>query len=153
MQNIPPSILIIIDPISCAQFNRVLNVRYKISAVDKDNNESVKSDFTSYKLSSNNLSTDNFKLQNEPLEYGLLQNYPNPFNPTTTINFTIAIESRVFLKIYDIQGKEIKNLVDGILPKGRHSVLFNADNLASGIYIYRLQSPFFTASKKMVIIK
>lgn len=141
------------DPISCTQFNHILNVRYKISAVDKDNFESVKSDFTSYKLSSNNLSTDNFKLQNEPLEYGLLQNYPNPFNPATTINFTIARESRVFLKIYDIQGKEIKTLVDGILPKGRHSVLFNADNLASGIYIYRLQSPFFTASKKMVIIK
>jgi hypothetical protein len=141
------------DAISCSQLNHVLNVRYKISAVDKDNYESVKSDFTSYSLRPGNLTIDNFMLKNDPLEYGLLQNYPNPFNPVTSINFTIARESRVFLKVYDLQGKEIKTLIDGILPKGNHSVSFNAENLASGIYIYRLQSPFFTASKKMVIIK
>jgi hypothetical protein len=141
------------DPISCSQMNQTLNVRYKISAVDEDNKESVKSDFTSFTLKPGSLSTDNFNLYSEPLGYSFSQNYPNPFNPSTAINFNLAKDSRVILQVYDIQGRKIRTLIDGDLSKGKHDIIFNAENLASGIYIYKLQTPFFTSAKRMIIIK
>ncbi len=86
-------------------------------------------------------------------KYKLLQNYPNPFNPSTKINFELKKESNVTLKIYDILGAEVATLVNGHKKAGRYSVKFNASNLASGIYFYRLNAGPFTAIKKMILIK
>ncbi|MFH1194452.1 MAG: T9SS type A sorting domain-containing protein [bacterium] len=93
-----------------------------------------------------------------PKDYELTQNYPNPFNPSTTIKFSLPVQSRVTLKLYDILGNEIKTLAEGFHIAGRHRVEFNSDGLASGVYIYRLTAVSmygskFTESKKMTLIK
>ncbi len=86
-------------------------------------------------------------------EFSLEQNYPNPFNPETTIKYTLARNSDVTLKIFDVLGREIVTLVNSSQTAGEHSVKFNAENLASGLYIYRLQADGFAASKKMLLLK
>ena len=86
-------------------------------------------------------------------DFALLANYPNPFNPTTTIEYSIPEASFVELKIYDILGGEVASLVKENKPSGKHSVKFNASNLPSGIYFYRIVSGNFTATKKLIILK
>jgi len=88
-----------------------------------------------------------------PGGYLLYQNYPNPFNPTTTVEYSIPEASFVELKIYDILGREVVTLVKENKPSGKHSVRFNASNLPSGIYFYRIVSGNFTATKKLIILK
>ncbi|MEO8513215.1 MAG: T9SS type A sorting domain-containing protein, partial [Ignavibacteria bacterium] len=66
------------------------------------------------------------------------QNYPNPFNPSTVISFELPAAGDVSLKVYDIAGKEVANLLNGFLSSGNHNVTFNASGLASGVYFYRL---------------
>ena len=82
-----------------------------------------------------------------------LDNYPNPFNPTTIIHYTIPKSGLVTLKIYDLLGREVKTLVNEYQNKGRYDVTFNAENLASGIYIYQLRSGSFIANKKLLLMK
>jgi hypothetical protein len=86
-------------------------------------------------------------------EYRLEQNYPNPFNPTTNILFNLKESGFVNLKIYNILGEEVATLLNNILPSGQHSIEFDASNLQSGTYIYRIQSNGFTAVKKMILLK
>jgi len=88
-----------------------------------------------------------------PSEFRLDQNYPNPFNPTTTIEFSIVKEGKTSLKVYDILGKEVATLVDEELTAGNYSAKFDAGNLSSGIYVYVLKTPNYTASKKMILLK
>jgi HYDIN/CFA65/VesB-like, Ig-like domain/Secretion system C-terminal sorting domain/PQQ-like domain len=88
-----------------------------------------------------------------PREYSLSQNFPNPFNPSTTIKYSIVKEGMVLLKVYDVLGKEVKTLVNKIQKPGIYSINFNASNLASGVYIYRINSESFHQSKKMMILK
>ena len=88
-----------------------------------------------------------------PLRYSLDQNYPNPFNPSTEIQFSIKKAGRVVLKVYDITGREVITLVDKEMAPGSYSAHFNASNLATGVYIYRIMSHEFVAVKKMVLIK
>ncbi|MCH7723661.1 MAG: T9SS type A sorting domain-containing protein [Bacteroidetes bacterium] len=88
-----------------------------------------------------------------PKEFALFDNYPNPFNPTTTIEYSIPEASFVELKIYDILGGEVASLVKENKPSGKHSVKFNASNLPSGIYFYRIVSGNFTATKKLILLK
>ncbi len=95
--------------------------------------------------------TDNNK--NVPDKFGLEQNYPNPFNPSTTIDFSIAVPEHVSLDIYNILGQKVATLVNDYLPEGEHSVVFNADNLASGIYIYMLRAGNKVMEKKMTLLK
>ncbi|MBZ0199123.1 MAG: T9SS type A sorting domain-containing protein, partial [Ignavibacteriaceae bacterium] len=85
--------------------------------------------------------------------YAISQNYPNPFNPTTTIRYAIPQDGLVTLKVYDILGKEVKTLVNEYKTKGRYEVTFDANNLASGLYIYEITSGSFKTSKKMTLIK
>ncbi len=85
--------------------------------------------------------------------YYLQQNYPNPFNPSTQIKFTIPAESHVTLKVYNLLGNEVAVLVDEQKSQGSYDVKFNAFSLSSGIYIYRLQTDYFTITKKMTFIK
>ena len=103
-------------------------------------------------------STDpNFTSINEtvdrPKNYHLSQNYPNPFNPITTISYQIPVDGFISLKVYDILGKEIVTLVDKEQTSGYYDITFNASNLASGIYFYRLQTGNFIETKKMILLK
>lgn len=85
--------------------------------------------------------------------YMLDQNYPNPFNPSTSINYSIADESNVNLKIYDIMGREVANLVNERQPAGSYHVEFDASLLASGTYFYKLTAGEFVSVKKMTLLK
>ena len=89
-----------------------------------------------------------------PAEFNLYQNYPNPFNPATTIGFDLAKPSTVKLIIYDIVGNEVAVLINNLsFPAGNYEFAFDAGNLASGVYIYKLISEGYTDSKKMTVIK
>ena len=88
-----------------------------------------------------------------PSEYQLSQNYPNPFNPVTNIEFSIPTKSYVSLKIYNILGEEVKTLVSGVRNAGKYIMKFDASNLASGVYIYRIKSGTFSHSKKLILLK
>jgi len=89
-----------------------------------------------------------------PHSYTLRQNYPNPFNPITTITFKIDFATKVRLIIYDFLGREMDVLVDKYLPAGTYSLLFNAANLSSGVYFYKLQADGKAiATRKMIIIR
>jgi len=85
--------------------------------------------------------------------YTLDQNYPNPFNPTTAINYTLPNPGNVLLKVYDALGKEVVTLVNSHQESGRYSVEFDASNLSSGIYLYKLTSGSYTEVKKMMLLK
>jgi hypothetical protein len=88
-----------------------------------------------------------------PTSYAVEQNYPNPFNPSTVINYQLPKDGLVSLKVYDILGREVRTLVNEIKSPGKYSVSFNASNLASGIYFYRLQANDYTCIKKMILTK
>ena len=88
-----------------------------------------------------------------PKEFSLGQNYPNPFNPSTTISYELPKKSLVTLKIFDILGREIETLVEGVEEPGYKSVRFNASGLASGIYFYRLEAGSFTETKKLLLLR
>lgn len=127
-----------------------------------------------YSFSDNNLSTGNYSyrikqidyngnykyytLQNEviigvPNEFALMQNYPNPFNPVSTINYSIAVNSFVSLKVYDLTGKVAASLVNEMKSAGYYSVTFDAKNLSSGTYFYKLTTDKFSDIKRMVVVK
>ncbi|MFA7288926.1 MAG: T9SS type A sorting domain-containing protein, partial [Melioribacteraceae bacterium] len=88
-----------------------------------------------------------------PSRYELSQNYPNPFNPTTKIVYNIPQEGVVTLKVFNMIGQEVASLVNEIKSAGSHQINFNAKELASGMYIYRIQVGSFTSAKKMLLIK
>jgi len=99
-----------------------------------------------------------YELSNEvaigvPNGYLLAQNYPNPFNPATRINFELPITNYVSLKVYDISGKEVAALVNEVKEAGYYSLQFDAKNLSSGTYFYKLTTNKFSDVKKMVVVK
>jgi endoglucanase len=89
----------------------------------------------------------------EILDYRLLQNYPNPFNPDTSIPFTLNRLTHVQLEVYNSVGQKIEQLVDRLMQPGHHSVAFDASGLATGVYFYKLTTPSFTQTKKMLLVK
>ena len=88
-----------------------------------------------------------------PSEYNLSQNYPNPFNPTTVINFSIPQSGLVTVKVYNTLGQEVAELVNSVKAAGTFEVSFDASNLTSGMYIYKITSGKFSATKKMLLLK
>jgi hypothetical protein len=106
-------------------------------------------------------STVNIDAGNEkiPLSFLLNQNYPNPFNPSTNITYSLPLRSKVIIKIFDVLGREIRTLLDGVEEPGMHIVKFNAGQLASGVYVYQIYAfpassgQPFTQAKKMMILK
>lgn len=88
-----------------------------------------------------------------PDKFSLHQNYPNPFNPSTTISFQIPKGDFVSLKVYDINGREVSELVNENLQAGEYKINFNGSNLPSGVYYYKLTSENFAETKKMILIK
>lgn len=136
---------------------------YRISSVDSTDKESVRSDRDSvsgyldpcqgYEEDDSYVKEDESKgryLKNE-----LFQNYPNPFNPITKIRFSILNYGPAILRIFDITGKQISELLNERTLTGEYEIEFDASKLglSSGIYFYRLESLGFTATKRMIIIK
>ena len=105
------------------------------------------------KLNKESNETNSSIVSGIPKEYSLDQNYPNPFNPSTIINYSIKDAGLVKIKIYDILGNEIAELVNKIQEPSNHSIEFNASNLPSGVYVYTLQVNGYLASKKMLLLK
>jgi hypothetical protein len=85
--------------------------------------------------------------------YYLSQNYPNPFNPTTTISYSIPTYSKVLIKVYDVTGREITTIENSERAAGTYMISFKADQLASGVYYYRLTANNFSSIKKFILMK
>ncbi|MBL1211976.1 MAG: T9SS type A sorting domain-containing protein [Ignavibacteriae bacterium] len=88
-----------------------------------------------------------------PEEYSLAQNYPNPFNPSTTIEYTMPEAGLVKIVVYNVLGQEIVSLVNQMKSQGSHKVTFDASNLPSGIYFYKMESNNFVQTKKLMLLK
>lgn len=88
-----------------------------------------------------------------PEKFELEQNYPNPFNPNTTIKFSIPKESQVTLLVYNMLGEKIKELKNEVMKAGYFDVVFDASNIASGVYLYRIKAGDFVQTKKMLLLK
>jgi type IX secretion system substrate protein len=88
-----------------------------------------------------------------PSKYALSQNYPNPFNPSTVINFSIPESGLVTMKVYNLLGQEVAELVNDVKSAGSYEVSFDATDFTSGLYVYKIQAGQFSASRKMLLIK
>jgi hypothetical protein len=88
-----------------------------------------------------------------PTAYQLYQNYPNPFNPSTTISYSIPEDGFVKLAVYNMLGEEVTTIVNTTQKAGRFEVNFNASQLSSGVYVYRIEAANFTASRKLILMK
>lgn len=104
-------------------------------------------------LTNNPVVTNIISTNSDPDQYSLEQNFPNPFNPSTTISFTLPSQGLASLKVYDLNGRLVKTIVDGFLIKGTHTYPFNATGLSSGIYLYTLQTNDFVSTKRMTLVK
>lgn len=89
----------------------------------------------------------------DEVNFSLNQNYPNPFNPITTIPYTLSNTQKVTLDVYNMLGQKVAQLVNGVKPRGNHTVSFDASNLTTGIYLYRLQAGEKTSTRKLLLIK
>jgi hypothetical protein len=119
--------------------NSAQTLRYRLKQIDNDGQYSYSKEIE--------VST------HERMRYELDQNYPNPFNPVTKITFTMPETGEVKLTVYNVVGEKVKELINGKLEKGRHSVEFDGRELSSGMYIYRLETGRFSDQKKMILIK
>ena len=88
-----------------------------------------------------------------PTEVSLAQNYPNPFNPSTEIEYSLSQPSSVRLAVYDMAGRTVAVLIDGIQPQGRHTVRFNVDGLPTGTYVYRLTTGSEMLTRAMTLVR
>lgn len=100
-----------------------------------------------------NKMTDVNPENNLPNSYSLSQNYPNPFNPTTQIQYTIEKPGNVSLIVYDILGRKVAELVNGFQQSGKYTVSFDASKLATGVYVYKIESGSYSSIKKMMLMK
>ena len=96
---------------------------------------------------------DERETPDQPADFALAQNYPNPFNPATKIDYTLKSDGRVRLTVFDLKGREVATLADGLKPAGRHSVIWDAKNLKSGVYFCKLQADGTTITRKMLLVK
>jgi len=133
----------------------IVRLAYKITAVDNTSKESVKSE----RANIEGYSDPCGEIDPRPINgnnitsFKLYENYPNPFNPSTEIRFDLPEAVFVTLKVYDITGKEVAELVNEVKEMGSYSVRFNASNLSSGVYYYKLKAGNFSSVRKMLLIK
>ena len=111
-------------------------------------------DFDYLEISINELSVSNEEISKAtPENFKLNQNYPNPFNPTTTISYDIPKAGIVKLSVYNMLGQKIANLINKQQSAGSYDVQWDATNVSSGLYIYRLEVGSFVSTKKMILVK
>jgi len=127
-------------------------VKYRIRAINNINKTSLPSlsvttDVRGYYLDKK------FSNTSDLVKFKLFDNYPNPFNPTTKISWQSPVNGQQTLKVYDVLGREVATLVDEYREAGSYEVEFDATNLPSGMYIYRLQSGNYSDVKKMILSK
>ncbi len=142
---------------------------YEVAVID---NSPVVSSYNTIVFATNNSSTTELKIEalevtmgegivtdvegpesTLPQSFALEQNYPNPFNPVTTIKFDLPQTADVQLEVFNLLGQKVMTLVSGSMQAGTHQVNFDAQNLASGMYIYRIEAANFVSTKKMMLIK
>ena len=128
--------------------DRVSNYYYRAKAVS-DTSASDYSTIETINTSPESINTND--LNN--LDFNLYQNYPNPFNPNTKIEFTLKNSGKIKLSVYDILGNQVATLINGYEQNGFHTINFNASNLSSGVYFYKLFSKDFTITKKMILLR
>jgi hypothetical protein len=97
--------------------------------------------------------SDLIEIEVIPDQYELSQNYPNPFNPSTTIRFSLPQATQIKINLFNMLGEQVASIAEGMYESGYHKITFNANNLPSGTYIYRLESSDFVQVKKMMLIK
>jgi hypothetical protein len=124
---------------------------YKVTAIISGTGETGDSNTITYKANNPFFGKDQTGI--ESFTYELYDNYLNPFNPTTLIKYSIADATDVSLAVYDILGREIKILVNERKEPGNYEILFNADELSSGVYIYRMTTDKFTSVKEMILLR
>lgn len=130
-----------------------LDLQWSVKTKDPSNPTVNNIDTLMVKIVRGNITGVEF-IDGVPIVFSLEQNYPNPFNPTTTIKYSLPAESRVILKIYNMLGQEVTTLVNNEQQsQGYYTATFNASNLASGMYIYRIEAGSFTSVKKMMLLK
>jgi hypothetical protein len=106
-----------------------------------------------YKINANYNATDVNDSISTPKEFKLAQNYPNPFNPSTTIEFVVPSSGIYSLRVYNVIGQEVANLIESELASGLHKVHFDASKLSSGMYIYKLTGSNVNLTRKMLLMK
>jgi len=124
---------------------------YRVRAVDATVPESAYSNTASATVTT--VVTGVSDLSGTPTEFALMQNYPNPFNPSTKIRFALPNSANVHIAVYNLIGQEIAQLASGEMSAGYHEVVWDASNVNSGIYFYRIQAGSFTELKKMILMK
>ncbi len=122
-------------------------VFYRVAATDVHGNQGSASPEASVVLTG--LSGN----QEKPEEFSLGQNYPNPFNPATTIEFSIARPAHVVLEIFDPLGRSVSRIVDGFKQPGFYRITWDADNVTSGVYFYKMSAQGFSATKKLLLLR
>ena len=134
--------------------NNLISSTYIWLPLKVDNNVPTIQWYNSWDLSVFDLSVGvDDVVHTRPKGYSLSQNYPNPFNPTTSFEFRIADFGLVTLKVYDILGREVATIVNKELKAGTYKYQWNAGNLTSGVYLYRIQSGNYSLIKKMILLK
>ena len=132
------------------------NFYFRVTTVDLSSKESDPSNEVAVRLVGNppppKIVINNPNVE-KPIEYSLGQNYPNPFNPETRIDYSIKSPGNVSLNVYDILGKEVDVVVNEVKEAGNYSVIFNAANLPSGMYVYILYTDNFIDTKKLILLK
>ncbi|MEN9839289.1 MAG: hypothetical protein RL177_768 [Bacteroidota bacterium] len=121
------------------------NVQLVVVAMDIHNNASAPSTGVTVPTSIDD--------DQSPNEFALSQNFPNPFNPSTVIGYQLSVSGPAKLTVFDVLGREIAVLVDGVMPAGSHTVNFDAVNLTSGMYVYRLEAGGKVLTRKMTLVK
>ena len=107
----------------------------------------------SNKIANTVVGINNLNTVSEPLDFQLNQNYPNPFNPNTKINYELRVTENVKLKVFDVLGNEVADLVNEKQNAGRYTVEFDGSNFPSGVYFYKLETVLLTDVKRMMLIK
>lgn len=130
-------------------------VYYRVSAVDGDEESYLSNDVSrsvdyGWKI---NIEEEKTSEQISVYEYNLFQNYPNPFNPSTRIKFSLKETAIVKLSVYNLLGEEAAILLNQVLDVGNHSIRFDGSDLPSGMYIYKIETPFWGSAKKMILAK
>ncbi len=134
-------------------FQETLNIPIFFDAIISNGNIILYANNKIYWFSGDGITDIQSSTTNIPNDYKLFQNYPNPFNASTQINYSVPIQAKINIKIYDILGNEISTLINEVKNPGEYNVVFDMKNLSSGVYLYKLETEKIQIVKKLVLLK